>query len=101
MTELSSLIARVEAAEGPDEVLSAAICDYLAGHRRTRRHVTSSIDAALALVERVLPGEEVCMSAAFKRATVSVNGIYQNDVWAKSPALAIVLALLKAVEGRG
>ena len=102
MTELSSLIARVEAAEGPDEVLSTAICYYFAGHRRARRHVTSSIDDALALVDRVLPDEALVMSAAFKRANVSVNGIYhpRNDVWGKSLALAITLALLKAVEAR-
>ena len=100
MTDLASLIERVEAAEGPDEILSTAICDYFAGDKRARRHVTGSIDDALALVDRVLPGEAVSMSAAFARATVSVNGIYhpRNEVWAKSPPLAIVLALLKAVE---
>ena len=102
MTDLAALIKRVEAAEGPDEILSRAICDYFAGDRRARKHVTGSVHDALALLDQVLPDEEIAMSVAFRRATVSVNGVFhpQNEVWAKSAALAIVLAMLKAVAAR-
>jgi len=102
MTDLAALIKRVEAAEGPDEILSRAICDYFAGEERARKHVTGSVRDALELLDQVLPDEEIVMSMAFRRATVSVNGVFdpQNEVWGKSAALAVVLALLKAVQAR-
>ena len=72
---------------------------------RTAEPVTTSLDAALALAERVLP-EANCMG--FDRdpkgvdAYVSRNCVPRDEVWlvearAATPALALCLAILKAV----
>ena len=69
--DIASLLAKVKAATGPDSDLDRAIINGLGYHAWAGRmsyrdppmwvdfgssHVTGSIDAALALVERLLPG---------------------------------------------
>lgn len=67
-------------------------------------HVTGSIDAALALIEEVLPGWDWYRDPPpiQQTALVSPEGIVPR-MWYfsahKSPALALCLALLSAVEG--
>lgn len=69
---------------------------------RQNRAVTASVDAALALVERVMPGwcksvvdlrPELCEGYVWERGHV---GNIQGK--APTPALAIVLAMLRALE---
>jgi hypothetical protein len=147
MTDLESLLARVEAAEGPDREIDALICAALHvlpagevcppvaadtavewrafedgwvrlyatnGHVRDQhflgRHAdpfTASLDAALALCERVLPGADVSLfTLRSKRPEARVVTDYDEAtdeiyVWedadGATPALALLAALLKAL----
>lgn len=123
-----TLIEKLEAADGPSRELDAEIHDalhsshmafnsgnqgwkVLAGDPRspTREYFelpayTSSLDAAVALVERVLPEVEFDINGyrKFYSAVVYTGGGPQNEVGAqgKHPALALCIALLKALEAR-
>jgi hypothetical protein len=134
MADLAELLERVRAATGPDEMLAADICVHLqyggggsegASNVRTDPDwegellfeigtedcvnpipkLTASIDAALGLVERVLPG-------CSWRIQRNLDGrdwaeLYRRkgeffDVWSEggfqaTPALAILAALLSAL----
>lgn len=115
MTDLAELIARVEAATGPDIELSfaivkaigasnyegSAICYYGFGE-----HPTSSVDCAIALVERVLGDVKVCITKYRKgggRAEILADGTSHDvaDEQGATPALAICLALLRALSTGG
>lgn len=121
---ISDLLARVEKAAGPDreldaEILIASGCQLRqrgmweiiewpdgerisAGLYRDRIPVTDSLDAALALVERVLPGASVQISLhrSIGRSKVRVACKDSSAVYGDSadttPALALLAALLKA-----
>ncbi len=68
--------------------------------------LTTSIDAALALIKEVLPGWSVLMAITPEKTVCDVHekplgtvGKWTGHASHKSPALALCLALLSAVEG--
>lgn len=141
MSDLSSLIARLEAAEGPSDELDAHIrcvlladkeayveqskfngawCVYSGEYRGSPRLVepqrygvphplwvaeyTRSIDAAVSLAERVMPGRSVMMGWRQSSETKpwARVGLWPDpDATAATPALALVLATLRALQQKG
>lgn len=146
MTDITTLIARLEAATGPDRSLAREIqCAVGGWHRVTpsqcnrkrggyispldwigRRHdgvpildgthgtdihddvpdITYSIDAAVALAERVLPGWRG--SVQFGNFECQVTAYLCSDEDTKdvmavhrSPAIALTIAILKAKQAEG
>ena len=128
MTDLPSLIVRVERLEGPDrevdlEIARALVPDVIVLRLRrdpltagrssdTEEHTfweyTASLDAVVALAERVLPALAPAIGMnvhhrywhgrlSFVRADGDVDG-YSAD--APTPALAPLLALLRAVQAQ-
>lgn len=132
MVELDDLIERVEKATGADRALDGAIYWHLLEENRTERELwwvelqfqtgavngdwrapyTASLDAALALVERKLPG---CVwgISRFRRAHGAI--VYHVELFnidgdaphaaddhfraeGITPALAVILALLRALK---
>lgn len=126
---LIEMIARVAAATGPDREIDAALMVALRDARKVDDHIyygpneevwylgeyegdvsfpplpylTSSVDAALSLLERVLPGwcksvvdlrPEPCEGYVWRRG----NGIGNVQGTAATPALALVLAGLIALQ---
>lgn len=116
-----ALLKRVEAASGPDRELDDALSRALSGVKGaetdhwydfwgvwtsagTTPHYTASLDAAIALCEKVLPDHRWIIDSDLDRgpryaAQVKVRG--QN--WSErprhfgySPALALLAAILKA-----
>lgn len=153
MTDLSSLISRVEKATGPDRELDARIWAYFAGvkyvghnvpygdvHGRTQveytvppkrtrmvtnfpqtphaEPVTTSVDAAISLVERVLPGWGWVVESNTHHIKACLNPEFGDPVgkyphWAAvsntssrkfedaaTPAIALVLATLRALQSQ-
>ena len=127
-SDFSELLERVQKATGPDRNLDGLI--YIETHIPKERagridheygvvgwwpknepyqsaidvpRYTDSVDAALALVERVLPGayvDLVCvMDKPEDKAWSSFVG--QNKADARTPALAILAALLTALDAAG
>lgn len=121
MTSLPELLKRVEAASGPDRELDAAVevaldqqtadgrarARYYSGYRDDELPppLTASIDAALALVEMVLPGwfwnigqfPNIRAQLAQPTVTEFGNAIgHRADETAGTIPLAILAALLKA-----
>ena len=112
---LTDLFARVEAATGPDRELDGALWRKLIfdpqlarpgndwtltpnlGRKKPR--YTASIDAALALAERVLPGWAWMLRGSFAKLWEPHGKPPGNDFDAmgRSPALAIIAAILKAL----
>lgn len=117
--DLQALLVRVEKATGPDRVLNGdilwafgwsapdgVVLDHDGQRAMQIPDVTASIDSALALVERVLPGS--------RKALIEQDGgwgamvlVFAGEQWdcpgetyAPTPALALVSALLKALESR-
>ena len=96
--ELQALLERVEKATGPDRLLSRDLARTFG----MLGHYTASIDAALALVERVLPGWHW-----IRKSPLSMT-VYQDPkdekAWAvhfdgagATPALSLLAAILKAL----
>ncbi len=135
---LSDLLLRVEGATGADRALDAAIEHATRFHRGLQlglkpehiavwRHVgngevesqgtryaspayTGSLDAALALVTRVLPGWQVTLGQhrapgkrgdLWKASLTSPQGGGMDTGWAPTPALALLAAMLKALQQEG
>lgn len=127
MAELAELLERVKAETGPDRELDIAIGLAVGGFERVQRGIlgvveyrfwmpeggwnsgsstvmipkfTASLDAALALVERALPGAEwsvghnACDDFV---ATCWVQGVEDLDYHAPTAALALLAALLSAL----
>lgn len=120
--DLSDLLVRVEGATGEDSALSNAVCiatgvawtekrndpgfvgEYMRGWYP---NVTASLDAALALVTRVLPGwswDTGCSyypedGAFVARAWPGPGRLSEGtgNVHAASPSLALLAAMLKAL----
>lgn len=134
MTGLSSLISRVEKATGPNYAIEVDIFkffnpdyrDYVEGrgglvHKNDGEdqrvlsnvrppNVTASIDVAVALAERVLPGWHADvdmlspppMSDAFGIRLFNQNGDWRNiEAEAPTVQLALVLATLRALQSKG
>lgn len=128
MTDYASLIERLEKADGPDRNLDGAIYWHLLEENRAERELwwvelqfsatpenvdwrkpfTSSLDAALSLVERKLPGwvwgvtspdnpeddpalQRQHFTARLRKSVVIIRA------HAPTPALAVCLALLRAL----
>lgn len=123
LSPLQSLIERLEGASGPDREIDAAIAIWrypaLAAWPRSDRggwlspewglitpppDYTDSVDAALALTERVLPGCRVMIERGFNDegwAMVQASPIAPRGMTEGStPAIAACLALLKAVQAQ-
>ncbi len=122
MTDLTSLIEKLEKAEGPSRELDGDIhntvlgtayvfaphsvtgfltsatnngCPIVAGY-------TSSIDAAVSLAGRVLPGHQVNVTrftSTVARASIGNGWIAASTH--RTPALAICLATLRAIQSKG
>lgn len=118
---ISSLLSRVRAARGPDRELDARIDAALFGGRAARDFTgddpapcyTASIDDAVALVERALPGWRFrsMEEAGAVRLEGATNGDWLVVLWecrragggtrkqvGKTLPLAILAALLSALE---
>ena len=104
MASLRDLLARVEAAEGASYLLEAEIEDALGQGRQIPPPYTYSLDAALALVERLDPlwFFRVAKSLPSERpngrfwATCGPSG-EQESAWGSTPALALLASMLKAL----
>jgi len=122
---LSALLERVEACQGPDQELDAAIYKALgdgATHRggligwnwrpgnvgiwHTMPPLTASVDAALALIGRVLPGwwvQHLGQNLAGWGVRIETQGLSiplsNRLLIAPTPALALCAALLAAMIG--
>lgn len=112
MTDLNELLERVRSATGPDRELDADLIKALGCHSwagRMRYHdeqmwvdfggsnITASIDAALGLVERVLPGHDYIIGHTNGGLTIHCRlGPNEMEFGATAP-LAILAALLQAL----
>jgi hypothetical protein len=112
---LSELLDKVQAASGPDLELDARIvCAFLPGpsYQSMRDEgyaiadlaeghpaYTASIDAALALVERVLPGWQWCLNRNGRPMALVNNGPGRQFECDRAPTmpLAILAATLQAL----
>jgi len=102
-----ALIKRVESARGPDREIDAAIA--VATNEPNQNYMTyqhpyytSSLDAAVSLCERVLPGWHIEIRGDHRFWHVQIGSLDQDkpgraDGRGRSPALALVLAVLRAV----
>jgi hypothetical protein len=117
MSELQSLLERVEAAEVADREIDDDLGDYdvsvalslpirqVAEYRSEikRRGMsdpyTGSVDAALSLIGRVLPETTVLLDTAGPHARVRRLDPFDGDIGAlgATPALALVAAMLRAL----
>src|SRR4051812_9317972 len=113
MSDLTVLLARVEAASGPDRSLEVSLWrsldDGVAGREPLPwlKCYTESIDAALALVMRVIPYSAYQLTndyGGFNRAHLNVApgcegwpvGGWNAEATAETMPLAILAALLRA-----
>ncbi|EYR81438.1 hypothetical protein [Shinella sp. DD12] len=141
MTDLSSIIERVEKATGPDRSIDVEVMNLLCPRPKNEAflflgkqleskwggvgdlankttyfveapRLTTSVDAAISLVERVLPGWEwVCGRDAFLGANAAVYqstimggvGLAEDDYESAcaTPVIALVLATLRALQSKG
>lgn len=112
MADLRGLIERCEKAVGDDPLLESDLVEHFFGkqeatlhclHQFRRYELLSSVDAALALVEKVRPGWHVeIYGASGKTAAVKIEGPRTKDgsFWSgndQPAALAIILALLRSL----
>lgn len=104
---LAELIDRVERAERGSlqldvDVLEVVWPRWITESEELARFVTSSVDSALGLVERVLPGWEYCISKGLNEpacASISpANRVTDACGEATTPALALVAATLRALQ---
>lgn len=120
---IDELVKRLEAATGPDRELDAELYDAFiepltwqvvsdSGHQKPPCY-TASLDAAVALVERVLPGRGLMMARGRTRKNEPLWGIEvlasdfcpvgKPPVIAEAehedPALALTLAACRAIAG--
>lgn len=125
----SDLLSKLERAEGADRELARLLWEALTGectHRNTHfvylenderelecsdcgrdtygadkwSDLTRSLDAALALVERVLPGTEWAVSTLYGKCHAEVNMNAEEPATAQAATipLALCIALLRAVK---
>jgi hypothetical protein len=126
-SELSELLERVKAATGPDRELDDAIRHAIDGKMvepqllwRETFPYTASIDDALALTERMLPGWAWCVQKIVGVPSRAPTQDCEADLWVPAakdaqivwagkrrfradgatPALAILAALLSALEAK-
>lgn len=116
--DLSALIARLEAAEVGSRELDMAVHKAATGENMgfATPDASRSLDAALALAERVLPGYamNVCLDKdrdgtllkwSSQVARHGLSGPVGRGGWwfgiAPTPALALCIAILRAKQGEG
>jgi hypothetical protein len=116
MTSLQELRERIGRLTGPDRETDMLIWGALLEDKRDRwsgwsfwitagglPHFTASLDAAVALVERVLPGwnwllrNDNCLANLWAPGTEPNDGDACYPSWAGTPVLALLLALLDAL----
>ena len=109
MSKYADIIARLEKADGPDRGIDGAIAMVL-GLMPNGDRYTASIDAAIALVERMLPLHSIQIDHECRKRT----SIYKDDgfamcskpsswlSYADAPTapLAILLALFRALDAQ-
>jgi hypothetical protein len=112
MTGLDELIARLEKATGPDARLDTDIMialgqwterewwsfDY---QKHTPANLTSSLDAAIDLMEKVLPDAQVLIGFKQTEETLPwARSICRHapDATGRTPAIALCIAILKALQ---
>lgn len=111
LTTLRDLEKRLEEATGPDRALGFKLSIALQAPKYdgtaeqwfgNKSDPTRSIDAAIDLVERVLPDAEWFIEGP-KPSVVTLHGVdVDEDLHvAASPALALCLALIRALIARG
>lgn len=127
LARIEELIGRLEAARGPDREIDTSVWLAMGAKRSVMGdlrldhwlpmdyRITASVDAALALLERVLPGwmitnlcewdDEKLRALGPWMAQVRPRGEVQvpppgSCMHAPTPALALVLSLLKALKER-
>jgi len=101
MADLSALIEHVAALTGPSREVDGEVADHFKAYAFdwSNPYFTLSLDAAVALVERVLPG---CDWEAEKWMGKGIAGINSGDnELAATPAIALVLATLRALQAKG
>lgn len=103
MPDLPSLLARIESATGPDREIDAYLADWL-----DQQYIgadapcyTASIDAGIALCERVLPGWSWAVDSGYaanhqKSHAEAWTGDDEGSGDAATPALALCAAIIKA-----
>lgn len=102
MTDIGELLERVKAARGADMLLSNDMWRALRGQEpgsilyHETPDVTASIDAAIALVERVLPGWRwnIGHDANDELHATIWHGVTEQDEYGATAPLAILAALL-------
>lgn len=106
MTDLNELLERVKKATGPDRQLDYALfCHFApmevasAWHPLNGHKYTTSIDSALGLVERVLPGWKwnIGHDANDDLHATVWHGVTEHDEYGSIAPLAILAALLSAL----
>lgn len=99
-SELSNLIDRVEGASEPSREFDAELANYFGWY--SPWPITSSLDAALALVREKLPGWAWSVtSSTFEvhfHAVLWTRAEPQQSAQAATPPLAILAALLRALK---
>ncbi|MBV8664652.1 MAG: hypothetical protein JO107_16305 [Hyphomicrobiales bacterium] len=93
MTPIDDLIARLEKATGPDRGIDAAL-DALSPYGDEAARYTASIDAAVALIERVMMDARWDVSLRRGSASAEISLPSGESQWAITftPALALCLA---------
>jgi hypothetical protein len=114
---LTDIIARLEAAEGPNfaleqDIAQTLVPDIMVMRQRdddsgaepfTYRKFTASIDDAVWLAERLLPGRSVMMGwrqTSETRPWARVGLWPDPDATGATPAIALVLATLRALQAK-
>jgi hypothetical protein len=105
---IPQLIERLEKAEGADTQINSDLATMwgVSPEGVTGPPYTSSIDAALSLVERVLPDVAAWdvgfaySGGPYSARVFDVSGVEIETHHKSSHAIAILIALLKAVEGK-
>jgi hypothetical protein len=124
---LIEIIARLEKLDGPDRevdldvaIATGQVCDEVAKYgpylRRIEKRrcdpVTSSLDAAIGLVDKVLPADETAdhekSEIRLQMGDFGCNAVISRDTFTcersffgigKTPPIALLIAALRALEG--
>lgn len=104
MTKHTELIARLEALTGPDRKVDAEIGVILHIHPPgggwLSHEYTGSIDAAVALCERVLPGWRYIICPIFAEVKHPEKMMLDRYGHGANPAIALLIATLKALDAK-
>lgn len=101
---MRDLIAKIEKLDGPDREVDAEIASALLGRKIGVAKYTASLDVAVALVERVLPGwwwlkPYWNIMSVYRHGDGDVESVEYSATHHVN-AIALVLATLKAMEAQ-